>query len=82
MFTAYARRCWCSRGKRPAYTQEESEQLVEILKKRGNVVDVVDYPSEGHGFDKVENQVDAARRIVAWFDKYLKNASSTPAATK
>jgi dipeptidyl aminopeptidase/acylaminoacyl peptidase len=66
----------------PRIPKEESERLVEMLKKRGNVVDVVYYPSEGHGFDKVENQIDAARRIVAWFDKYLKNASSTPAATK
>ena len=36
----------------PRVPKEETEQLVSILKKRGNVVDVVYYPDEGHGFDK------------------------------
>jgi dipeptidyl aminopeptidase/acylaminoacyl peptidase len=62
----------------PRVPKEETEQLVDILKKRGNVVDVVYYPGEGHGFDKLEHQIDAAHRIVAWFEKYLGKA---PAAT-
>ena len=60
--------------------KEETEQLVDILKKRGNVVDVVYYPDEGHGFDKLEHQIDAARRIVAWFEKYLGKSPAAPAA--
>lgn len=60
--------------------KEETEQLVDLLKKRGNVVDVVYYPEEGHGFDKLEHQIDAARRIVGWFQKYLPTSAS--AATK
>lgn len=59
----------------PRVPKEETEQLVKILKARGNVVDVVYYPDEGHGFDKVEHQIDAAKRSVAWFDKYLKGAT-------
>jgi len=66
----------------PRIPKEESERLVEILKKRGNVVEVVYYPDEGHGFDKLEHQIDAARRIVAWFDKYLRNAPAAPTAAK
>lgn len=66
----------------PRIPKEESERLVEILRKRGNVVDVVYYPDEGHGFDKLEHQLDAARRIGAWFDKYLKHAPAAPAAAK
>jgi dipeptidyl aminopeptidase/acylaminoacyl peptidase len=56
--------------------KEETEQLVATLKKRGNVVDVVYYPEEGHGFDKLEHQIDAARRIVGWFEKYLPVSTS------
>ena len=59
--------------------REETEQLVDILKKRGNIIDVVYYPDEGHGFDKLEHQIDAARRIVAWFEKYLSKTSAAPA---
>jgi dipeptidyl aminopeptidase/acylaminoacyl peptidase len=37
-------------------------------------VDVHYYPNEGHGFEKRENRIDAIRRMVAWFEKYLKGA--------
>ena len=57
----------------PRVPKEETEQLAAILRKQGNVVEVVYYPDEGHGFDKLEHQIDAARRIVGWFDKYLTN---------
>jgi dipeptidyl aminopeptidase/acylaminoacyl peptidase len=63
----------------PRAPREETEQLVDILKKHGDVGDVVYYPDEGHGFDKLEHQIDAAHRIVAWFDKYLSKTPSTPA---
>ena len=45
-----------------------------MLKKKGNVVDAVFYPDEGHGFLKREHQQDSLRRLIAWFDKYLKGA--------
>jgi dipeptidyl aminopeptidase/acylaminoacyl peptidase len=60
----------------PRVPKEETEQLVKILKERGNVVDVVYYPNEGHGFDKVEHQVDAAKRSLEWFNKYLRNSTT------
>lgn len=63
----------------PRVPKEETEQLVSILKKRGAIVDVVYYPDEGHGFDKLEHQIDAARRIVGWFEKYLGTGSAAPA---
>lgn len=59
----------------PRVPQEEAEQVVELLKKDGKVVDAHYYPNEGHGFEKRENQIDSIRRTVAWFDKYLKGAS-------
>jgi dipeptidyl aminopeptidase/acylaminoacyl peptidase len=52
--------------------KEESEQVVSILKQAGKTVDAHYYPMEGHGFAKRENQIDALRRSVAWFEKYLK----------
>ena len=56
----------------PRVPKEEAQQVVDILKKEGRVVDVHYYPNEGHGFVKRENQIDAIRRTIAWFDQYLK----------
>ncbi len=52
--------------------KEEAEQVVTILKNGGKTVDVHYYPNEGHGFAKRENQIDAIRRTIDWFDRYLK----------
>jgi dipeptidyl aminopeptidase/acylaminoacyl peptidase len=60
--------------------REEAEQVVEILKKNGRVVEAHYYEAEGHGFSKRENQIDSLRRTIAWFDKYLKGESSAAAS--
>jgi dipeptidyl aminopeptidase/acylaminoacyl peptidase len=52
--------------------KEEAVQIVNILEKAGTVVAAHYYPNEGHGFAKRENQVDAIRRTIDWFDRYLK----------
>ncbi|HET9743846.1 MAG TPA: S9 family peptidase [Terriglobales bacterium] len=52
--------------------KEEAEQVVNILQAQGTPVQAHYYPDEGHGFSKRENQIDAMRRTVEWFDKYLK----------
>ena len=52
--------------------KEEAEQVASILKNAGKTVDVHYYPNEGHGFAKRENQIDAIRRMIDWFDRYLK----------
>jgi dipeptidyl aminopeptidase/acylaminoacyl peptidase len=62
----------------PRVPKEEAQQVVEILKKEGRVVDVHYYPDEGHGFVKRENQIDSIRRTIAWFDQYLMGASPAP----
>ena len=56
----------------PRVPKEEAVQVVDLLKKDGKTVDAHYYPNEGHGFEKRENQIDSIRRIVEWFDKYLK----------
>ncbi len=56
--------------------KEESDQVVSILKQEGRTVEAHYYPQEGHGFAKRENQIDALKRMVDWFDKYMKGAPS------
>jgi dipeptidyl aminopeptidase/acylaminoacyl peptidase len=62
----------------PRMPKEEAQQVVDILKKEGRVVDVHYYPDEGHGFVKRENQIDSIRRTIAWFDQYLMGTSPAP----
>ena len=52
--------------------KEEAVQVVDILEKAGTVVAAHYYSNEGHGFVKRENQIDAIRRTIDWFDRYLK----------
>jgi len=62
----------------PRVPKEEAQQVVDILKKEGRVVDVHYYANEGHGFVKRENQIDAIRRTIAWFDQYLMGKHAAP----
>jgi dipeptidyl aminopeptidase/acylaminoacyl peptidase len=50
----------------------QAQEVADVLKAKGTISETVFYPAEGHGFMKVENQTDALRRTVAWFDTYLK----------
>lgn len=52
----------------------QAQEVNDILKAKGNIVETVFYPGEGHGFQKRENQLDSLKRTVAWFDRYLKPA--------
>lgn len=56
----------------PRVPAGESRQVIEVLRARGQVVEGHFYPEEGHGFAKPENQRDALRRLVAWFEDRLK----------
>jgi dipeptidyl aminopeptidase/acylaminoacyl peptidase len=57
--------------------KEQSDQVVSILKQSGHTVEVHYYPQEGHGFAKRENQIDALKRTVEWFEKYMKPPSAS-----
>jgi len=52
----------------------QAQEVHDILKAKGNVVETIFYPAEGHGFQKKENQLDSLTRTVAWFDTYLKSS--------
>ena len=56
--------------------KEEAQQVVQILDSAGKTVDAHYYPNEGHGFVKRENQIDAIRRTIDWFDKHLKGTTA------
>src|SRR5258708_16045051 len=54
--------------RRSPVPKDEAAQIVDILEKARAVVSAHYYPNEGHGFAKWENQVDAIRRTIEWFD--------------
>jgi dipeptidyl aminopeptidase/acylaminoacyl peptidase len=51
-------------GNDPRCPKEEAQQVVDAVKKRGGVVEHKVYENEGHGFAKVENQIDAYKRVA------------------
>lgn len=50
----------------------QAQEVADVLKAKGNIVETIFYPAEGHGFQKRENQMDALVRTIAWFDRFLK----------
>ena len=48
----------------PRCPGEESQQVADAVKKRGGVAELKIYEDEGHGFSKVENQIDAYKRVA------------------
>jgi len=51
-------------GHDPRCPKEETQQVVDAIKKRGGTVDYKIYENEGHGFARVENQIDAYKRVA------------------
>jgi dipeptidyl aminopeptidase/acylaminoacyl peptidase len=51
-------------GHDPRCPKEETQQVVDAIKKQGGKVDVRVYENEGHGFARVENQIDAYQRVA------------------
>ncbi|HEX8814059.1 MAG TPA: S9 family peptidase [Terriglobales bacterium] len=46
----------------PRCPDTESQQVVDAIKKRGGKAELKIYENEGHGFSRVENQIDAYKR--------------------
>ncbi len=51
-------------GHDPRCPKSEAQQVVDAIKKRGGTVDFKVYENEGHGFARVENQIDAYKRVA------------------
>ena len=58
-------------GHDPRCPHEESQQVVDAIKKRGGVVEYKVYENEGHGFSKVENQIDAYKRAADFLKAHV-----------
>lgn len=57
-------------GKDSRSPPTEAEQVASAIKKRNGVVELKVYENEGHGFSRVENQIDAITRIADFLKKY------------
>jgi len=58
-------------GHDPRCPKEESIQVVDEIKKHGGVADYKIYENEGHGFSKVENQIDAYQRVTDFLKAHV-----------
>jgi dipeptidyl aminopeptidase/acylaminoacyl peptidase len=58
-------------GHDPRCPHEESQQVVDAIRKRGGVVEFKVYENEGHGFSKVENQIDAYKRAAEFLKAHV-----------
>jgi len=50
-------------GNDPRCPKTEAQQVADAIKKQGGTVQLKIYDNEGHGFARVENQIDAYRRV-------------------
>ena len=48
----------------PRCPPEETTQVAEAVKKQGGIAEYKIYENEGHGFAKIENQIDAYQRMT------------------
>ena len=56
-------------------TRAESEQMVEVLRRRNVPVTYVVFPDEGHGFSKPKNQIAFRAVTEAFLAKHLGGAA-------
>ena len=61
-------------GNDPRCPKTEAEQVASAVKKRDGVAELKVYENEGHGFAKIENQIDAYTRIADFLKKYAEPA--------
>jgi len=58
-------------GNDPRCPKEESQQIVEEVRKHGGAAELKVYENEGHGFARVENQIDSITRVTDFLKKYV-----------
>ena len=62
--TRSRRRCCCWRAATiRAVHASEAQQVADAVKKNGGKVQLKIYKDEGHGFARVENQIDAYQKV-------------------
>ena len=58
-------------GHDPRCPKTEAQQVVDAIKKRSGVVEYKVYENEGHGFARVENQIDAYKRVAEFLKAHV-----------
>jgi dipeptidyl aminopeptidase/acylaminoacyl peptidase len=58
-------------GKDPRCPKSESLQMANSLKSRRKIVELKIYENEGHGFSRIENEIDAMKRITDFLFKHI-----------
>jgi dipeptidyl aminopeptidase/acylaminoacyl peptidase len=58
-------------GNDPRCPKSEAQQVADAVKKRNGVVEFKIYENEGHGFARVENQIDAYKRVADFLKKHV-----------
>jgi dipeptidyl aminopeptidase/acylaminoacyl peptidase len=58
-------------GNDPRCPKEEAQQVVDAIRKRGGVAEYKVYENEGHGFARVENQIDAYKRVADFLKAHV-----------
>jgi dipeptidyl aminopeptidase/acylaminoacyl peptidase len=69
-------------GHDPRCPKSETQQVVEAIKKRGGTVDSKIYENEGHGFARVENQIDAYKRVADFLQAHVPPADCSCSLTE
>ena len=65
----------------PRVIKEESDDIVEAVRKNNVPVEYLVFEDEGHGFVKKENQVEAYEAILGFLDQYVKGVPVVAPAT-
>ena len=63
-------------GNDPRCPKSEAEQMANAVKKRGGIVELKIYEDEGHGFTRIENEIDALKRVADFLKKHVPPADS------
>jgi dipeptidyl aminopeptidase/acylaminoacyl peptidase len=69
-------------GNDPRCPKEEAQQVVDAVKKRGGTVEFKVYENEGHGFARVENQIDAYQRVSGFLKAHVPPADCNCSLTE
>jgi len=58
-------------GNDPRCPKTEAQQVADAIRKRGGSVQLKIYENEGHGFARVENQIDAYKRVSDFLKSHV-----------
>lgn len=64
-------------GKDPRCPKSEAEQMAKEIKKQNGIAELKIYENEGHGFSRLENEIDALKSIGSFLKKYVPTAPKT-----